>query len=951
MSDYFGANSLALALTGPTKLRRAQLAAIWALGARVLGKNAVSQAILPTGVGKSAVIAALPFAVQSSRVLIVVPSKITRRQLAREFNTLAALKTLEVLPATVRPPRVKALEKGLRSTAQWDDLSGYDVVIATPNCVSSAYSNIAKVPSDLFDLLIIDEAHHAAATTWNRIIEDLTGVPAVLLTATPFRRDKRRIPGEIAYVYPLREAIADGVYSPIEFIAVERVDGEEKDLTLARATLNRLRLARHVALGSQAVVRTDLVDDAHRLRQVYLEVGLDFPVLTSELKVQEFDAIINDLNSGATNGVIVVGVLTEGFNLPKLKIAVYHKKHKSLAATLQFVGRLARTVDNLAMQAELLAMREDVSDETSILYQEDASWPELLPSIADAAVDEERVVREYLLNFSGKPEEFSLVAVEPRLRVQVFELGPAMPDFDLRFENIGYSPVIDSFVDEDRKLAAFVTREIVHPDWLRSTALDTVAYDLHIVCVDRNAQYIFIQSASGATTADIVGKYNLGSLSLVAPYKINSALHTFAITDYSMVGLRNKSPNAATGFSYKTVAGFSASRGVTHADQTTTSAGHLSARFMIGNASTTIGSSLDGGKFWQSTRSSLYDFREWCETLAQRLNSPARFNAPPSLNVSIREKLSAYPLERVLATVISHELLEGSIRIGVHLYSIADCRLVARSIGSAAIVGLTHGRSLLATAVIDVRGIATNGSRGGIVEFAGTEMTLADALNNFPSTLFFANGYSTCEGTIAAVPARLVTIDENSIEKWLWVDVDPRRESLGPRAGFQKNIQTHTIEAFESRSSDSMIIVDDGANEVADIIVLHRQSGHAVLVEFAHCKWSSEDLKGLRVKDLAEVLSQVCRSVRWMFPDVLSERLRARLLERPDRLKRGDMPAVIALLDQIASGSVRLSFAQYAIQPGIDIDRFLAWENGTSLATICANWCREFDTDFTLCGA
>ena len=621
MSGYFRENNALLSLSVHTKLRRPQIAATWALASRALDGTEASQAILPTGVGKTAVITALPLAIASTRVLAIVPSSIIRRQIAHEFNTFKTLKASRALPADLPRANVKVLKHGIRCLDAWDDLSGYDVIITTPQCVSSAYKGIAPPPKGFFDLLIIDEAHHAAAWTWNRLIDDLDGTPAALLTATPFRRDKKRLPGEICYVYTLAEAISDNIYSPIELITVDAITGQSKDVTLASTARGRLELPQHASVNSQLLVRTDRIDDAYRLREVYRSVGLALPVLTSRLRDREVDNLVRELTQGNVQGVIVVGVLTEGFDLPRLKIAVYHKKHKSLASTLQFVGRLARPIEGQTAKPELLAFASDLTEETAELYKEDASWPELLPKIADAAIAEERAARIYLTSFTDPPEAFSLITVEPRSQVQIFELSGNMPDLMLRFERLLDSPVQDFFTDEDRHLAAFVTRDVVHPDWLRSTALDTVAYQLHIVCVDAKLQYLFVQSATTATTADLIDKYELGDIPKVGPEKLNAALHTYDVNAYSMVGLRNRSPSAATGFSYKTVAGHSASASIAVVDHTTTSAGHVSARYLEGTATMTVGSSLDGGRLWESGRRSLYDFREWCESVAGRLNT------------------------------------------------------------------------------------------------------------------------------------------------------------------------------------------------------------------------------------------------------------------------------------------------------------------------------------------
>ncbi len=951
MSDYFKENNSLLSLSIHTALRRPQIAATWALASRALDGADASQAILPTGVGKTAVITALPLAIAATRVLVIVPSNIVRRQVAHEFNTFRTLKASKAVPKTIPRATVKALKHGMRSSEAWDDLSAYDVIIATPQCVSSGYKGIVPPPKGFFDLLVIDEAHHAAARTWNKVIDDLSGTPAALLTATPFRRDKKRLPGEICYVYTLAEAIRANIYSPIELVAVDPVPGQQKDLTLASAARDRLQLPEHVRVNSQLLVRTDRIPDAHRLREIYRQVGLKLPVLTSELSNRETDAIIADLTQGNVKGVIVVGVLTEGFDLPNLKIAVYHKKHQSFASTLQFVGRLARPVNGELAHPDLLAFTNDLTDETTELYKEDASWPELLPKIADAAVAEERVARTYLGSFEDAPEAFSLITVEPRSQVQIFELDGNLPDLTLRFDGLLLSPIEDFFNDEDQQLAAFVTRDIIHPDWLRSTALDTAAYDLHIICVDASLQYLFVQSATAASTAEIMRKYELGELRKVGPEKLNAALHTYAVNAYSMVGLRNRSPSAATGFSYKMVAGHSASEGITIADHTTTSAGHVSARYMEGNSTMTVGTSLEGGKFWESTRRSLYDFRQWCELVASRLNTKPSTNTPPSLDVSIGSTLLEYPADDVLAAVLDSRLLEGIVDPESAAISVADCSVRARATKQFVVITLAYDSTIVASARINTTGVAVDGRYKSRLALSNETLTFAGWMNRLPPMLFFADGTSSINGTISSIPQRLETLSKQSFQQWDWTGVDIRKESRPPRAGYIANIQTAVVNRIALDSPDAYVIVDDGANEIADIVVLREGAGRRVSIAFYHCKWSSEDQAGQRLVDMTEVLSQVCRSVRWAFPNLLAKRLVARLHEQPARLRNGDANKLETLLSVIDSGATLPAFTQYAVQPGLRLSGIEHWASGIALATVAANWCDSFDADLIICGA
>src|SRR5207253_2764750 len=106
-----------------------------------------------------------------------------RRQLAEQFGSYDQLKRIGVLPSDVTGPSVHEM---VGKTSDWTQLEEYDVVVALPNSISPVhYREDQRPPVALFDLLIVDEAHHAPAPTWRAVLEHFAGAPSLLLTATP----------------------------------------------------------------------------------------------------------------------------------------------------------------------------------------------------------------------------------------------------------------------------------------------------------------------------------------------------------------------------------------------------------------------------------------------------------------------------------------------------------------------------------------------------------------------------------------------------------------------------------------------------------------------------------------------------------------------------------------------------------------------------------------------
>lgn len=170
--------------------------------------------VAPTGSGKSGIIFLLPYVLQSSRVLIITPSKVITDQLAISFgldSNECFLKKAGLCPPD-EEKREDFLEKLLETvkvinaSAQVKPRSG-NLVIVNAQKFSGAsnsklvYNNEEIIPDvkkffAKFDTLIVDEAHHYPAETWKNIVNafrengEKSTKKIIFLTATPYRNVK-----------------------------------------------------------------------------------------------------------------------------------------------------------------------------------------------------------------------------------------------------------------------------------------------------------------------------------------------------------------------------------------------------------------------------------------------------------------------------------------------------------------------------------------------------------------------------------------------------------------------------------------------------------------------------------------------------------------------------------------------------------------------------------------
>jgi superfamily II DNA or RNA helicase len=202
-ATHYNAVRPPIATASSAGLRRGQLAAIHGLAAHFTLKKEPGIVVLPTGAGKTDVAILLPFLTSATRVLVIAPSEAVRGQLSARYASLSVLKSMGVLLDTIPLPKVKKLKQRILNTADWEQLREFDVVVTTPNSMSPVLKGVAPPPEDFFDLLIIDEAHHSPAKTWQAILEAFPNAKRALFTATPFRRDRKQINGTIVANYSI----------------------------------------------------------------------------------------------------------------------------------------------------------------------------------------------------------------------------------------------------------------------------------------------------------------------------------------------------------------------------------------------------------------------------------------------------------------------------------------------------------------------------------------------------------------------------------------------------------------------------------------------------------------------------------------------------------------------------------------------------------------------------
>lgn len=934
-SDHYRHLSYPLAGGEESGFRSAQIAALHAINAHFFSKTSRALVVMPTGAGKSAVLVAAPLLLRATRVLVLTPSRLVREQLGENFTALADLRKLGAIASDVLSPDVGVVDKVVSSLADWNALRAFDVVVATVQSLTPRDETRHPPPADLFDLVLVDEAHHAPARTWAALLDTLSSARQVLFTATPFRRDEREIVGTMVFRYDLKRARDDGIFGEIRYEAVNAVRGEDIDITIARATEGRFLEDQAAELNHLVMVRADTLNRARDLHTIYEQnTDLRLEFVRGQHSLAHVRKVIQKLRTKAADGIVCVNMFGEGFNLPELKIAAIHSPHKSLAITLQFIGRFARRSTGVGT-ATFLAEPHTSSVDLGALYEEGSSWRELVANLGDTRVDEEMTARETIDSFelvTQVPDlsDLSLYRLRPYCHAKVFRLN----DLDIR-QLPGFSSdseLVYSSINEARGAAVYVTRARSYPKWSGDDRLFNVSYDLFIMYFNSTHKLLFVCATqrSHGLYGPLLEPLTAGAHLPLSSNAINRVLRDLRNLSAFSLGLRVRNPLGRIE-SYQQRTGSSVDRTVQTADARRYDRGHLFATALDGAAPVTIGVS-SSSKVWSNDYLPLVKLLGLFDRFAEKIASSLPTVTATGLDiVSAGEELDAVP-EGLFAGIWSHETYSSNPDVfyvdengeSLHL-PLLDCELIVleshqgHCVFSVATSKFAwHGRfsignhPLFMAATEDEPYLSIEMGRGNLVD-------MADYLSDFVPS-FYRDDLSRIEGT-SLFPSQgsQAPFSRDQIETVDWA-------GLGFDARSEKEDTVRGRSVFEwvmfrvGALGDPFAFCDDGSGEMADFISCNLDT-EAPVIRFFHCKCSAE-APGARQGDFYEVLGQAMRTSPWFDIDRLERQLRHRLTTSVIGFRSGE-EANLAWFRKSGLGA-KVKYEVYVVQPGLEKSRVSA---------------------------
>ena len=220
-------------------------------------------------------------------------------------------------------------------------------------------------PAD-FSLVIVDEAHHAVAAGYRRVLAHYQQNPdcCVLgVTATPDRADEEalgQVFDSVSYTYAIDKAIDDGWLAPISqrIVAADDIDysqvrnmagdlneGDLEEIMLVEKSLEAIVAPTiEIAAGRKTLVFAVSVAHAERMAAMFGRRGVRADFASGQTPPEVRKDMLRKFKHGSTQVLVNCALFTEGFDEPSIEVVAMGRPTKSRSLYTQMVGRGTRTL-------------------------------------------------------------------------------------------------------------------------------------------------------------------------------------------------------------------------------------------------------------------------------------------------------------------------------------------------------------------------------------------------------------------------------------------------------------------------------------------------------------------------------------------------------------------------------------------------------------------------------
>jgi superfamily II DNA or RNA helicase/very-short-patch-repair endonuclease len=387
-------------------LRECQNQAFGALGNYFRSGGTNAAFVMSVGAGKTALGVASCLAYTKQRAMVITPGSVIRGTFEKAFDHQAVGNVLYGLPGGAlipgcKPPRVLTLDRDegpIRSVTR-DDLLRADIIVTNFHSLGTSENQddlLAKLERDDIDLIVVDEAHIAAAESYQRTFRHFDKARTILLSACFQRLDGKPIDADVVYRYRLVDSIADGNaknlrvrrFAPdAEQTTYEIVwpDGSREEIigrdALLELVQDERKLARITAKSDTSIrqvmravkqaldQQSELLNPvrprvlfsalgerhAEQIARIAEEHGIPCRHLHHSMTEARIRAIRQrfEQDSGDLQGIVQLKTLGQGYDFPPITIVVPMRPYGSFSEFYQFIGRGIRVIQHPSLIARV----------------------------------------------------------------------------------------------------------------------------------------------------------------------------------------------------------------------------------------------------------------------------------------------------------------------------------------------------------------------------------------------------------------------------------------------------------------------------------------------------------------------------------------------------------------------------------------------------------------------
>ena len=209
------------------------------------------------------------------------------------------------------------------------------------------------------DLIIIDEAHHIEASTYQRILDAIPDARVIGVTATPERMDGKGLDNtfDSLILGPSLEWLTEREYLvPVHYYAPPidglrkigvrmgdySADDVEQFLTERKIYGHAVDHYRKIADRKRCLVFCRTVQSCYKVADEFNAAGYHFRPLEGSMTTAERARILADFRDGRIHGLTTCELVTEGFDVPACEVVLMLRPTLSRALYYQMIGRCMR---------------------------------------------------------------------------------------------------------------------------------------------------------------------------------------------------------------------------------------------------------------------------------------------------------------------------------------------------------------------------------------------------------------------------------------------------------------------------------------------------------------------------------------------------------------------------------------------------------------------------------